>query len=283
MQPAVTCKNCGRSFTGKYCNHCGEKVYTDEDKKFSHFVHESFHFATHLDTKFFKSLFLIFKRPGQLSVDYTSGIRKKYFPPTSLFLVGVILYLLLPLFQGLNMKFEYTLHNFRFANLHLAERLAQAKAASKGISLNELAKLYDAKSAAFAKVLLLLILPLSGFALRLLFAKQRRYFFDHFVLSTELNTFYLYFTFFILSLVSIILHLLIKWLSGTENYYLGDLITMPAYLIAMATVSVIAFKKFYGISRRQAIGKSLLYLLLHSIIVYIIYRFILFLVTLLFI
>ena len=37
MQPDLhICKNCNNSFSGKYCNHCGEKLYREKDKKVSH-------------------------------------------------------------------------------------------------------------------------------------------------------------------------------------------------------------------------------------------------------
>src|SRR4051812_49053712 len=96
-----TCKNCGNRFNGKFCNQCGEKVYTDKDRSVLHFVEEGFHFLTHFDGNFITTLKAIFIRPGQLSQDYSIGIRKKYFKPLSLFLILVVLYLLFPMFRGL--------------------------------------------------------------------------------------------------------------------------------------------------------------------------------------
>jgi hypothetical protein len=55
MQDAIICKNCGNQFLGKYCNECGEKVYTEHDKTFSHFLGETFHFITHWDSKILKA------------------------------------------------------------------------------------------------------------------------------------------------------------------------------------------------------------------------------------
>src|SRR4051812_26972789 len=101
MQPiTVTCKNCGSTFAGNYCNECGEKVYDVHDKKISHFLEEALHFITHFDSKSFRSFWLIFAKPGFVSQQYSDGRRKRYFSPVSLFLVAVVLYLLFPLMQG---------------------------------------------------------------------------------------------------------------------------------------------------------------------------------------
>ena len=92
MQPnPLICKNCGNSFTGKYCNQCGEKVYGEKDKSVFHFFEEGLHFITHFDGTFFNTLKKLFTQPGQLSVDYCNGKRKSYFKPLSLFLLLVVI------------------------------------------------------------------------------------------------------------------------------------------------------------------------------------------------
>src|SRR5687767_10494276 len=106
LQP-VACKNCGTSFTGKYCNECGEKRYTEHDRTVTHFVEEGVHFLTHFEGTFFTTLRYIFTRPGKLSADYCFGIRKSLFKPLSLFLLLCIIYLLFPVFEGLNMRLNY--------------------------------------------------------------------------------------------------------------------------------------------------------------------------------
>ena len=81
LMPENECKNCGNRFTGKYCNVCGEKVYTEKDKSIKYIIEEGFHFLTHFEGTFLKSLKAIITRPGTLSLDYCNGIRKKYFKP----------------------------------------------------------------------------------------------------------------------------------------------------------------------------------------------------------
>src|SRR6478736_8508316 len=117
MQPAVhICKNCNNSFSGKYCNHCGEKLYHEKDRSVFHLFEEGLHFLTHFDGTFFNTLKKIFTKPGQLSVDYCNGKRKTYFKPLSFFLLLVVLYLLFPVFEGLNMKLYYHTHHILYGN-----------------------------------------------------------------------------------------------------------------------------------------------------------------------
>ena len=103
MQAEITCKNCGHQFNGHYCNQCGEKVYSDHDKTFRHFSEDAFHFPTHFDNKILRTWWLIMTKPGFVSSQITAGIRKPYYKPVNLFIIGVVLYLLFSFFQGLNM------------------------------------------------------------------------------------------------------------------------------------------------------------------------------------
>lgn len=186
LSSSVTCKNCGNVFTGNYCSNCGEKVYHDHDKSITHFFEDALHFITHLDGTLITTIKTIFTKPGQLSLDYCSGKRKKYFKPLSFFLLLVVLYLLFPLFEGLNMRLQYYPNSFGKFALNWIE----TKAASKRITEDELAELFAHKSGKWSKLLLLIIIPLSAFTLWLLHIRKRKYFFDHLVLSTEINSFF---------------------------------------------------------------------------------------------
>src|SRR5579871_2821131 len=101
------CKNCKHSFVGNFCNACGEKVYHENDRAFKHLFEEVLHFLTHFDGTLLRNIKTMLTYPGKVSEDFCYGIRKKYFKPLSLFLLLVILYLLFPLFGGLNMKLIY--------------------------------------------------------------------------------------------------------------------------------------------------------------------------------
>jgi hypothetical protein len=84
------CKNCGHSFEGKYCNHCGQKANV---KRFmlrnlhDEFIHGFFH--VHHGILFtIKELFI---RPGISIRGYISGKRVTYFNPfTYLVLLSIL-------------------------------------------------------------------------------------------------------------------------------------------------------------------------------------------------
>ncbi|HYF32599.1 MAG TPA: DUF3667 domain-containing protein [Chitinophagaceae bacterium] len=279
MHAHVTCKNCGNQFTGNFCNECGEKVYSDHDKRFSHFLEEAFHFITHFDNKIFRSWWLIMTRPGFVSKQICDGIRRPYYKPVNLFIIGVILYLLFPIFQGLNMPLKNHLNELYSP---VAERMVENKMKSKKLTMDQVAARFDAKSPKFAKILLLIIIPLSALAIQLLFLKKGRYFFDHITLASEINTFYLYFTFLLLPLLFIITYFIVYAFGVDLRNHLNDNISVPLHVTALAIYSTLAFIRFYNEKKVPAILKSVLFLAAHWLIVYSIYRFILFCIVLVF-
>ena len=279
MHADITCKNCGHQFTGNFCNQCGEKVYSDHDKTFKHFAGEAFHFLTHFDNKLFRTWWLIMTKPAKVSTDITAGIRKRYYKPINLFIIGVILYLLFPLFQALNMPLK---NHFNELHRQVVIYGVKAKMESKHLTYEEVEKKYNEKSPKIAKLLLLIIIPLGGWALQLIFRNKRRYYFDHISLSAELNTFYLFFNFFIVPLLLTLIFSVAR-LFGSGYVDFGDSITVPLYFIAFGTYCYFAFRRFYNEKLGWAILKSVLFLLAHAIIVQIIYKLILFCVVLLFI
>lgn len=254
----IICKNCGAAFSGHYCNQCGEKLYTEKDKAASHIFEEVVHFLTHFDSKFFKTLFLFFRRPGFVSKDYCAGKRKKYFKPVSLFLVGVVIYLFFPLLEGLNISFENHINNNNTFGIRYTQNWADAKMHKQQISKKALAEKFNHTSPKVAKLFLFVLLPLSALWLNLIFKKKRRYFFDHFILSTEINTALLFLLFTILPLLFIAL--------AKAFHFHGDYGDQSiAYDIAEALLILVllsaAFRRFYEVSLVRAVLQSVVFLL----------------------
>ncbi|HEX2684099.1 MAG TPA: hypothetical protein VHL77_09215, partial [Ferruginibacter sp.] len=65
MTEPITCKNCGHRFSGKFCNNCGEKVYTEKDRSVPHLLSDGLHFITHLEGSFFNTIITLLKKPGK--------------------------------------------------------------------------------------------------------------------------------------------------------------------------------------------------------------------------
>lgn len=281
MTELITCKNCGNRFSGKFCNQCGEKVYTDHDKKLSHFFEEAFHFITHFDGKFLKTIKLVFFKPGFVSKEISDGVRKKYFKPVSLFLIGVIIYLLFPILRGMNIRFYDHLGQYKHMGIRFADKWAQAKAANLQVSMDDLSIAFDHKSEKVSKLLLFAIIPMAGAWLSLIFYRRKRFYYDHFTLAAEIETFFLYFMFLIMPLMLNLIHWVGSFWATWDIRY-GDNIYFTAfYFIILVWYGTAALKRFYHIKTFHAILKSLLFLTGHIFIAYFIYRLLLFCITML--
>lgn len=176
-----------------------------------------------------------------MSADYVTGIRKKYFKPVSFFLLIVITYLLFPRFPGLNMKFStYVSGDYNFH--WYAAPIARQKIKTHAITGNELSIMYDKKSPGFAKVGLLLLIPLAALVLSILFFTSRRYFFDHFILGTEIMSFYIFAHFLFLPLLSFAT----DKIAPAYQYIFEDDSWLWRSVFALFGVFIaIAFRRFY--------------------------------------
>jgi hypothetical protein len=275
MEAAITtCKNCGHPFTGKYCNACGEKVYTDHDRTMAHIFEEGFHFFTHFEGTFFTTLKYIFTRPGKLSQDYCFGKRKSLFKPMSLFFLLVLIYLLFPVFEGLNMRLLYHLDSNFYGEY--ATRKAGIIAQSHNWPEAQLAEAFQKKSEKVSKFLLIILLPLTAFYFWAFTFRKRPYFFDQMVFATEINSVYLIWGFIILPLLLTLYVKASKAVFQSGPAWVTD--ENIAYLLysVLLFYIVIAVRRFYKVKWVKAILISLLFYVAHWIIVQLIYKFLLF-------
>ena len=279
MYKTITCKNCGHVLTGKYCSRCGEKIFSEQDKSLSNLLQESFHFVTHFDGTFFHTLKTFFSQPGKMSSDYCFGIRKKYFKPISFFLMLVILYLLSPRFQGLNMKMEtYSKKYYNFTWLSLP--VINAKMKRHSVSYMELAQKYNDKSTKIAKGGLLLLIPLSAIVLMAFYFKRGKPFFDHIIIATEINSFYIFSHFLFFPFIAFI----VSKIAPAYNYIFADDSSLWLVVIGIfALFILLALKNFYKEKWWLTIIKALLFLIIFSVGIKYVYGTLIFLLVMLFV
>jgi len=273
-----TCKTCGNSFTGKFCNQCGEKVYTEHDKSIFHIADEAFHFVTHFEGRFLTTVKTIFTRPGKLAYDYCDGSRKQYFKPISLFLLCIVLYLLFPKFDGLNMKFNSFLspqNNFTW----LTKPVAKKKIQASSITLEKLNEEYNKESAKVSKIFLLMLIPLTAVVLYLLFYTKHRYFFDHFIMATEFTSIMVIMVFLLLPLIVVVG----SWIYPPVALFVTDGNMLPVGIIhlLLLTFLVMAFKRFYQQTWFLTILKSVIFLAIFDFGIMYVYQCLLFLLVML--
>jgi hypothetical protein len=265
MQTPTECRNCGNSFTGKYCNECGEKAFIAHEKSFKYIIGEFFHFLTHFEGSIFNTIKVIFTKPGKLTLDYCNGIRKKYYKPTSLYVLLVILYLVFPMFTGLNMPLKYYGSNWQ-------QQTIQAKMQKRDISHEELAERFKHKSNTTSKFVLLLVLPMCCLALMALYLRRKQ-FFDHFILSIEINSFFLMSVFLLLPLLVILLSTAIPAIRPIVD---NEDVTTIVYLLLVGSFCTVAFRRVYGSNLVISIIKAALFIVMHVFIVMYLYKMILF-------
>jgi Protein of unknown function (DUF3667) len=271
-EASIICKNCQNRFSGNYCNACGEKVYHEAHKKVSHLFEEAFHFLTHFDGSLLTTIKTFITAPGKLSLDYCNGVRKKYFKPIPFFMVLVVLYLIFPKFEGLNMKFS-TYVNPDYNTDWFARPVARQKVKKLHIDGNELARRYDKKSPVFAKPFLFILIPLSALVLFPFFIKKRNHFFDHFVLATELNSYMIFINFLLLPLLMVVSTSVYP--PSSPFFHDDGIAWIIAYCIFVIIVTKM-FKRFYEHSWLWSAVKSLIFLFIYFFVIQYIYKMLLY-------
>jgi len=271
------CKNCGKAFTGNFCSFCGQKKYLDKDKSLGHIFEEALHFLTHFEGSFFTSIKAILFHPGKLTVDYCSGIRKKYYRPISLFLMVVVIYLLNPMYSGLNQAYQ----NFKGNSVYgsMATVTIEKKLANTKLTEEDLAIEYGQKSKSLSKVLLFVFIISSTAFLYFLYFKQRKWLFDHVILATEINTIFILLVFI---LFPVLLRLIGALFQIKEDLISDEIFSIISFM-AFFTYNSFAFKLVFDESTFRTILKSLVFTILHSLFFVFVYRFIVFKVTIWFI
>lgn len=83
------CLNCGTGLIDVYCQRCGQKV--DVHRTLSAFWHDLVHSIFHFDGKIWRTLPMLFLRPGELTRRYIHGERAKFVSPLALFLFCLFL------------------------------------------------------------------------------------------------------------------------------------------------------------------------------------------------
>lgn len=267
------CVSCGNQFTGKFCNNCGEKVRQEHDRSFKHLMHEAFHFLTHFEGTFLTTLKTMIVSPGKFSLDFVSGVRRKYFKPLSFFLMVVIVYLLFPFYGGLNMRMAFYKENQLFGRL--ATYQIEEKIERKKISETQLTEKFEMKSEKTSKFLLFTTIPFMAVVSYVLAFRRRKYFFDHFIYATEIVSAFILFGFILLPLIHVgFIYAGIK-LFNDESY-----IAMIVYT-AIGIYSGISSRRMFKISAGLSVAFGIIFSLAMFLGIQFVYKFFLFEVTML--
>ena len=89
--PATHCENCGAPLHGHWCAQCGQPA-VDYRRSFRHVIVDLLNEFLNWDSKFFKTIALLFVRPWKLTSDFLAGHRVRYVHPLRLYLLASILF-----------------------------------------------------------------------------------------------------------------------------------------------------------------------------------------------
>lgn len=92
-EPGAVCANCQTVLSGRYCHTCGQSA-DNHHRSILHLILEAFEGLFHLDGRLWRTLPLIFFRPGTLTKDYMEGRIARHVPPLRTFLVSLLLLIL---------------------------------------------------------------------------------------------------------------------------------------------------------------------------------------------
>lgn len=267
--PTHTCKSCGNTFTGNYCNNCGEKVLTKEDRSFKSLSNQVLTAITLADNKFVNTMWLMVKQPGFVSKEFTEGRTRHYLKPLSVFFVLNLVYFLFPSIQlfnaSLNTQMRAPYGGF------IREIIALKMVGIHITSLNSFSLIYDQKSTALAKLLVMLFVVIASLPLNYIYKKRNRYFNDHLGYCVELACFNLLINTLLLKVVILVLGI---------GHYIDDFTLTSIFILTNLYFLLRSGNLFYGQTGWKLFLKSVIMILFLKIALEI-YRALLFFLTIL--
>jgi hypothetical protein len=90
----VICPNCGSPATNNYCSQCGQENDLHQETVWQLFMHFFGHYF-HYDSKFWKTLKVLWFKPGELTVAYHKKQRMRFISPMSLYVFISAIYFLI--------------------------------------------------------------------------------------------------------------------------------------------------------------------------------------------
>ena len=276
VSPAWTCPVCNQALATAFCPRCGEAPVQPRDLTLLGLAERLFGAFTSIDTRTARTAWTLLRRPGELSIAWTRGVRKAYVAPITLFLVVNVLFFAVQSLTGetvFSSPLDSHLHHQDWSEF--ARSRVTAKLAQSGTALSDYAPVFDRAVVTHAKSLIILMTAPFALLLPLVFLRARRPFMAHVVFSLHLYAFLL------LTFCAALFASALSARAGIGGIQAPAVDTvLSIFLLAACTVYLyVAIGRAYGTRGVRRIAQSLLLAIAVAAIV-IGYRFVLFLVTL---
>lgn len=249
------CVTCDAPRSGPYCARCGERALEPDALTLRHFlVHTVAHELLHVDGTLWRTLRLLFVRPGRLSLEYAAGRRRPYVNPFRLLLIAIVAYALMtssgfiatltlgPLTMSLapaaprrSLSVETTIEQIDRYGV-----LRSQLAAKKGRLTSDTARArFHDRLAAFAQPVSFANVLLLAATLHLVFRWRRRRFLEHAAFSMHVVSFVL------LSSVTLVIAIGFRFWLGVYLFLVMNLISLWQF-----GYLAVAIRRFYLASGR---------------------------------
>lgn len=216
----ATCPSCAEALLGPYCHRCGEQRFKADEVSLGQVSQEVFSAVTDVDGKFLKSMVLLIRKPGQLTVDYLNGVRKSRLSPFQLLLMINVLFFVLASYRGhstFTTQLQTHTQASNFWHQSVAEQMVAKHLATTGEAPDAYASRFNQRVETQAKSLVMLMVPLLALLVGLLFWRRRMI--GHLVFATHL--------FCLILLVSSVLAPLVSggllWVIGSWHWSINEL------------------------------------------------------------
>ena len=113
----TVCLNCGNTFKGEFCPHCGQKASTKR-LKITETAADFVNSFVGGDNKFMRTCIDLFTRPGYMVHDYLLGKRVRYYNPLQLFLFLLTVFAIFSFVLGVNSDILNSLSDTDWDNLY---------------------------------------------------------------------------------------------------------------------------------------------------------------------
>jgi hypothetical protein len=245
---SMRCASCDQPIRGKYCDACGEKRISDEDRTLRQMIGHGVEAATNANGKVLVTLRALLLQPGRLTADHLRGRRKPYLAPVQLFLFANLIFFLLHPLIGSNIltttlqtHLQYTWYK------NVAQGMIGPRLVERGQTVEAYATIFDGVAADRAKSLVILVVPLFSAAVAALYWRQRRHYIDHLVFAAHVCTFWLL----LICVLLAVTNLTIRLLRTVNAFPSAEQVGMTISVVTLLVLSVYLYRASRAVFERQ--------------------------------
>jgi hypothetical protein len=171
---------------GPFCSQCGEKKFAPHDYSVAHLFEEVLDGLTHFDTRFVRTIRILFTKPGELSRAYFEGGRSRYTKPLSLFIIINVVFFFIQPHTGL-FGYKYA----QYVSIPRYSAAVQGHLQATGEAEPIYAARFNENLQHQKKSILIVAVPVLALVMSLVFMRTGRTYAEHLVFSVQVYAFLL--------------------------------------------------------------------------------------------